>query len=402
MTKLNSKSAAGILLLALLATLISLAKFQHCRNSGWGAPDVYVHMCYSDLSALYGAREMNVDRWPYESVENSVEYPVVTGLIMWMTALLVDDVDGYRMYFDINAFLIALLFIATVFLLWRLRPELSFLLPAAPAVVASLYINWDIWAVALSLMAIYLFKVGRFNFSALVLGTAIATKFFPITLLLPVALHFARRREWAKLGAYFLLTSVIWLAINLPIALPNPAGWARFFRLNLDRANDLGSIWLAFDQLGFPLYSGKTILIASFLLGLIGITWIYLNRLTKLDEFQAFAMTAFFAIALFVTLSKVYSPQYVLWLTPLAVLAMSSKSDLSRFWIWQGGEALYHLAIWQYLASYSGAKFGLPENIYALTILIRVATLAWFVTSLVKRATPTAALNPQGHLAISG
>ena len=81
---------------------------------------------------------------------------------------------------------------------------------------------------------------------------------------------------------------------------------------------------------------------------------------------------------------------------------MSSKSDLSRFWIWQGGEALYHLAIWQYLASYSGAKFGLPENIYALTILIRVATLAWFVTSLVKRATPTAALNPQGHLAISG
>jgi hypothetical protein len=70
----------------------------------------------------------------------------------------------------------------------------------------------------------------------------------------------------------------------------------------------------------------------------------------------------------------------------LAVIALTRKEDRVAFWIWQGGEALYHLAIWQYLASYTGAKFGMPENIYALIVLIRIATLAWFSTTLIRTA----------------
>ena len=41
--------------------------------------------------------------------------------------------------------------------------------------------------------------------------------------------------------------------------------------------------------------------------------------------------------------SKVYSPQYVLWLTPLAVIALIDKRDLHAFWIWQGVELVYHV-----------------------------------------------------------
>ena len=272
-----TRSAKGIALLALLAALISFAKFQPCRASGWVAPDVYVKMCYSDLSALYGAREINVDKWPYSSPENSVEYPVITGLVMWATGLLISDPNGYRGYFDINALLIALLFIASALALWRIRPEFAYLLPAAPAVVASLYINWDLWAIAGALVAIYFFKRERYSFSALALGVAIATKFFPIVLLLGVLLHFLHRRDLRALTNYFVITGGSWLAINLPFALTNFAGWFRFYKLNLERGPDLGSLWYGIELLGRSSANSNFATIILLALGILGIAYTY-NR----------------------------------------------------------------------------------------------------------------------------
>jgi hypothetical protein len=78
----------------------------------------------------------------------------------------------------------------------------------------------------------------------------------------------------------------------------------------------------------------------------------------------------------------VYSPQYVLWLTPLAVIALRNKKQLSAFWIWQGTELIYHLAIWQYLAVNQGAEYGLPAGGYAISILLRICGTAWFTYKL--------------------
>jgi lipoprotein signal peptidase len=94
--------------------------------------------------------------------------------------------------------------------------------------------------------------------------------------------------------------------------------------------------------------------------------------------------------------SKVYSPQYVLWLTPLAVIALTSTKDLPAFWIWQGGEVIYHIAIWQHLASVTGATFGLPAAGYAGLTLLRIATTLYLIWILAKRALK--ARNPQGSL----
>ncbi len=142
-----NKSLRIALIVTLVAALLSFGKFNHCRSAGWGSPDVYIHMCYSDISALYGAREINTDKWPYASQDNAVEYPVLTGIVMWATGLLIDDPNGYRPYFDLNILLIALLLFASVFILWRLKPEYVALFPIAPAVFGSLFINWDIYAV---------------------------------------------------------------------------------------------------------------------------------------------------------------------------------------------------------------------------------------------------------------
>ena len=94
--------------------------------------------------------------------------------------------------------------------------------------------------------------------------------------------------------------------------------------------------------------------------------------------------------------SKVYSPQYVLWLTPLAVIALTNKKDLHAFWIWQIAETLYHVAIWQHLALFTGAHFGLQQGAYATITLLRIAATAYLAAILVKRALQ--ARNTQGSL----
>jgi len=106
------------------------------------------------------------------------------------------------------------------------------------------------------------------------------------------------------------------------------------------------------------------------------------------------ASIAFIVLATVMVASKVYSPQYILWLTPLAVIALTSAKDLPAFWIWQGGEIIYHIAIWQHLALVTKAHFGLPASGYALLTLLRIATTIYLIAVLGKRALQ--ARNPQG------
>ena len=55
----------------------------------------------------------------------------------------------------------------------------------------------------------------------------------------------------------------------------------------------------------------------------------------------------FLVLAAFLITNKVYSPQYVVWLVLLAVLALPAVRDLI---VWQAGELVYFAAIWWYLA----------------------------------------------------
>ena len=75
-----------------------------------------------------------------------------------------------------------------------------------------------------------------------------------------------------------------------------------------------------------------------------------------------------------------------MWLAPLALIALIDKRDLPAFWIWQVSEVIYHVAIWQHLATVTGAKFGLPVTGYALISLVRIAATVALIAVLVRRA----------------
>ena len=368
-----------VIALALLASLLSFAKFNYCAETGWKTPGQYVHACYSDIPALYGERGLDKGVWAYNNGENSVEYPVVQGAIMWASAKLIPD--GLNNYFYGSALLLALLFIFIALIVFRIRPEFGYLLPLAPAAIASLYINWDLWAIAAMMLAIYWFDRKQDYASAFALGIAISTKFLPIFLLIPIALIYFRREDLLKFVKYSAVVVATFAAVNLPVALTTFDGWWRFYSLNLNRGSDWGSLWYALSNLGLDLTHQNYL---SVLLLLIAITLFSLFFLQTVDVLKL-AHVALFIMVAVMAVSKVYSPQYVLWLVPLAVIALIDKRDLAIFWFWQGAEVLYHLAIWQHLASVTGAKFGLPVVAYSIITLIRIGASIALVVRLAAR-----------------
>jgi len=211
--------------------------------------------------------------------------------------------------------------------------------------------------------------------AGILIGLAVATKFYPVFLLGPLFLLCLRagrlRAFWVTAGS----AAGAWLAVNLPVAIAAPGGWSTFYRFNASRGADWGSIWYISEKiftwnLGTPslnLYEAGAIAIAF-----LGVCWLALaaGRRPRLPQL------CFLTLALFLVFNKVYSPQYVLWLLPFAVLA---RPRWRAFLLWQAAEIVYFLAIWMYLLDAPSGRpgKGLAWQPYAVAVGIRdVAVLA--------------------------
>jgi uncharacterized membrane protein len=376
LTKLVSRSLVAVVL---LSALISFLKFNHCRSNEFISPDNYIHACYTDIAALYSERALDLNTFPYLSEVNSMEYPPVTGLFAWAISFITPN-SSHVTFFDLNVLFLILMFFISALILKQLAPKYLYLFLASPAVIASLFINWDLIAVASALLTVYFFEKKKYEESAIALGVSIATKFFPIVLLLPIAIIFYRRKQIKQLSRYLYTTAILWLAINLPIAILYFDGWWRFFKLNIERGADFGSIWYGLSLLNINI-SNLDLIYPLLSIALFTALAFYL---LKLDKIPNLALVAFFALVIFTTFGKVYSPQYVLWLTPFAVIAITNSKQQISFWFWQITEIIYHLAIWQYLALYAGAKYGLPDGGYVIATLLRVVGVSTFTFILMR------------------
>jgi uncharacterized membrane protein len=368
-----------VLALAILATVLSYFKFNHCEDNNFAGPDQYIHACYSDLPALFSERAFGQGEWAFSGGDQAAEYPALQGLVMWATAQI--SSDSPITYFRINIFLIALLFVASAFILYRIRPDLSYLYAIAPTGIAALFINWDLWAIVTMLLSIYWFDRKRETLSAVTLAISIATKFFPIVLLLPIAIIFLRRQDIRGAIRYIVLTLSVFVAINIPFALTTPQGWWRFYELNLERKADWGSLWYALSVLGLDLAAINYLSILTLLIVIAAVS-IFLLQVERTLPLSESALYIFIGV---MAVSKVYSPQFVLWLAPLVILALRDKRDLPWFWGWQIAEIGYHIAIWQHLALLTGATYGLSVKAYAVFILIRISASIALGIALARR-----------------
>jgi len=382
-----------LVLFATGAYLIGYLLDLSCRADGWISPQNYEHLCYTDIAPLYSLRGFADGLIPYlqpMADGQHLEYPVLTGVFMWIAALIakpwaaVTNVATSTAFFDVNVVLLFIAFLATVIataLTVKRRPWDAALVALAPTMILGATINWDLIPLALIGFALLAWS-RRYPFAAgLLLGLAVAAKFYPVLLLGGFLLLSLRSGRWRAFAALVGGTALAWLAVNLPFMLANIEGWSYFYRFSQERGEDFGSLWYALNIGGIvtvPAESLNVIATGLFVLLCVGIAALVLTAKRR----PRLAAVLFLIIAAFVLTNKVYSPQYSLWLIPLAVMA---RPRWSSFLVWQAGEVIYFVAIWWYLAGYGvddAQTLGGPE--YAVAILIRMLATVYFVVLVIQ------------------
>ena len=358
----KKESATSLVLLSLTVGILALLQNRYGQ--------------FSDIRGFYGMHFYDGQNlWPFSEknlagdtrVQHPVEYPALTGLVMWLLSFLVSPSETavFDYYRITAAFQIVLLAISAYLIFKLAGKKYGFYFILAPAVLYSLNRNWDIWAIAAMLLAIYLFEKKRFQLSAILLAVSIATKFFPIVLMLPIMIIFLRNKEFKLFIRYALTTAVAWVVINLPFVLINYEGWAYFYKFSAERG--LGSASF-FEITNIILPSITFSSIHFYILNVLALVLVTTYFL-KLKSIPTLAATSFFVMFAFILFNKQYSMQYVIWLSALAVLTFSylkreHKELLVYVYIlWQSFELAFQYSFFQKILTSTYANTATPMTI---------------------------------------
>lgn len=348
-----------------------------CMSNGWLDPDRYEALCYSDVPVLYSLRGLADGLIPYlewPAAGQPLEYPVLIGVLLLVLARVTTAFTAGRpdalVFYVVNAMAFFGFFLATVVataLYVKRRIWDGLLLAAAPAVFLASFVNWDWPAVALTALSMLAWSRNRPGWAGVALGLAVAAKFYPVLLLGPLLLLCLRGRRMKSWWLAAAATAGAWVTVNLPFMLTGFEGWSYFFTFSADRGQDFGSVWLALQTAGHGVSPSSVNSVATgaflFMCGAIGLLILFAKRRPRL------AQVSFLVVAAFALTNKVYSPQFVLWLLPLAILARPRWRDI--IW-WQIAQAVYFVAVWWYLVGLTEGNKGLSEQWYAGAIMVHV------------------------------
>lgn len=376
-----------LVILTVLAAMLGVVLKGYCRVNGWTTPQQFYATCYSDFPVLFKERGLADGALPFLNANAPFEYPVLTSLIAGLTALLVPGTGNTAAraagYFDINAVLVAVMWIVAVVATARSnsrRPWDAAMLAVAPGAVLAGFINWDMWPVALLALGIYAFARRQPLWAGVFIGLGAATKLYPVLALgaiLLLAVRTGRYRPlWITLGG----AGGTWLAVNLPFMLLDPRGWLYFFDFTRDRQAGFSSAYYAWNLVAGRLRwaaldtpAVNTIAAVSFALACLLIAFVALHAPRR----PRLAQLVFLLVAAFILTNKVYSPQYVLWLIPLLALARPRWRD---FLVWMAVEALHWWAVWMYLGAITGggpATNNIDSPYYVGAVLAHMGAVAY-------------------------
>ncbi|MFP5370264.1 MAG: glycosyltransferase family 87 protein, partial [Actinomycetes bacterium] len=347
------------LLFTTLVLGLAWIKQAPCAAGDWSGSRQYTHFCYSDTIPLHGLHSLDTGAVPY--LDSAVEYPVLTGGFMAVAAAisrfydgavaglgLLPDVPPVQSYYVVTCLLLSLCALVTTRAVLGLsgrRPWDAAMIGLSPVLFVHAFTNWDLLAVALATLGMWAWARGRPVTAGILFGLGVAAKLYPVLVLGALFLLCLRA---GRLGTWFRTAAAAagaWTAVNLPVALLAPGNWSRFFRLNSSRPADPDSVWNlllhATDHriLDGPLAPEQTptvlnaVVSVCLLLMVAGAAWLTLAAPVR----PRVAQLAFLLVAGFLLLNKVWSPQYSLWLLPLAVLARPRWRSLL---LWQATEAL--------------------------------------------------------------
>ena len=379
------------------------------KVANWAGQRAYFELCYSDTVPLYGAELLSEGKFPYKSswretdatgkqriqydgtpAVRYMEYPVLTGVYQYTAMALaktytavtksiaaVPVVAEVVMFFDIAAFGLALAWLVTVWAAAGLsgrRVWDAALVAGSPILIFQAFTNFDALATAFATAGMLAWARRRPVLAGVLIGLGISAKLYPLLLLGPLLVLGLRTSRLADFVRTGLAAGLAWFAVNLPVMLMYPRGWSEFFRLNARRGDDMDSLynviksftgWRGFDpDLGFwqPPTVLNSVVAVLFVLCCAAIAYIALTAPVR----PRVAQLAFLVVAAFLLTNKVWSPQFSLWLVPLAVLALPHRRILLA---WMTIDALVWVPRMLYL--YGEQNKGLPQQWFTATVLLR-------------------------------
>ncbi len=355
------------------------------------------HYCYADIANLFRPRQLGAHVFPYVHGRMSVsgtgnafmghgeiEYPVLTGLFIWLSALPVGTAGAFQVS---SSLMLAPFGILAAWCLWRLAGRRAWYFVLTPALATYAFLNWDLIGVALALTGIYLWSREHPNWAAVAFAVGTCAKVWPGLLLLPLVTQYAlldRRRAWTIAG----LAGATALLLNAPFIIVNPRGWYIPFAFQSLRpvSIDTNSLWY-WDA---HMLSTRAVNLASTVAVAIGlvvaITW-SVQHYRRTGTYP-FLQVGALSVAWYLLTWKVYSPQYDLWLLPFFALGTYRRALWADFVL--ADTALY---TWWLL--------GPPASLHwllAVLVFWRAVTVAWFMRSSIVGATVHASDNAHAVL----
>ncbi|MDT7554177.1 MAG: hypothetical protein QOI16_2713 [Pseudonocardiales bacterium] len=305
-------------------------------------------LCYSDIQYLWLGRDIDKHVFPYihgaitpppdsTLTGGAVEYPVLTGMVMWAGAIFAHNDGEYLLY---SALLMAPFGLLTGWMLGRLARWRALVWALGPPLFLYAFHNWDLPVVACAVAAVFVMHGWRTDrplrqraiFAAVLLGLGFAFKLYPGAFVAPLMLYVLTasrpgRLDWWGAARVALAATVTVVLVNLPFAVLGYTGWRASFTFQELRKVDLttNSIWFwgfrpdseptneAFQH--WVSWLSPTLVIASFLLALT-VGWWRCRR----DGYYPWIAVSAAMLCGFLLLHKVHSPQYTLWLVPFFVL----------------------------------------------------------------------------------
>jgi uncharacterized membrane protein len=370
-----------VLGLTLLTCVLGYAQKAPCRTSAWAHEYQYTHMCYTDVFALYYSEKLVNGEIPYR--DSPVEYPVLIGgamLFAQQVARVFPVAERPQRFFDVTALLLLVgaLVVAwtTLRLAGRRRPWDAAMVALSPVLLLHAYTNWDLLAVAFTGLGMYAWARRRPAWAGVAFGLGVATKLYPLLVLaalLLVCLRSRRLRAWAvAVGA----AALAWAVVDVPIWVLYPANFGRFYALNASRGADWDSIWFVLQHwihwfeypagvqpTGLNLTVGLTFAVLA-----AAVVWLVFSA----PQRPRIPQVAFLLLLAFLLSNKVFSPQYALWLLPLAVLA---RPRWPAIVIWQLTEVWLLFTRFYFFVGVDKPGQGLPIDVFLLSVLARDAAL---------------------------
>ena len=356
-----ASSATAALGAVTLLVLLSSAWKSACLD----AADNYRVTCYSDVLELWTSRDLQRGAFPYVhgrlvdgAPVDTFEYPVLTGVFVWLSSLLA---DGRASFLVVSTVLLLPFAVLTAWHLHVMSGRRALLWAASPSMVLYALHNWDLLAVAAATAGLWAWWRGHVTSAAVLMGVGACLKVYPGLFLLPLAADRLARRDVAGAVRVLVAGGATVVGVNLPFVVAGREGWAATYAFQSARAADSSSNSLWYWVYPHVTTEDLNVLVPVLLAVASAAALVHGARRVRAGEPFPFVQVCAAVLVAFLLLNKVSSPQYTLWLLPFLVL-------LRVHWLWWAAftvaDTLVYVGVFRWFhALVSGADPSLPAAV---------------------------------------